>query len=255
MRQTLYSLTADDREARVQFHKTISRFVLAAQNQAGAETGHENVLLDIMSELNVVPVDERIDDRDVSKELLAELLAECGGKQTRPLHHVAIGWIATHQLGHLRATGEATPATVLAERRLDEWLLAKSLMSAFREFSGSESLGYADALLASIMVTFADLLAPYSKVTVAQGLKAALVDPRVVEYLQIHRYEDVLYLNKEQLERLVSALLMAAVIQLTAKGKLNDTTAATALQMAREILTAAEVAGYRVEVMVRGLGE
>ena len=96
-------------------------------------------------------------------------------------------------------------------------------MSAYREFSGSESLGYADALLVSIMVTFEDTLAPYSKVTVVQGVKEMLVDPRVVEYLQIHRHEEVLYLNKEQLERLISALLLAVIIQLKAKNKLNDT--------------------------------
>ena len=48
-------------------------------------------------------------------------------------------------------------------------------------------------------------------------MKEVLVDPRVVEYLQIHRHEEVLYLNKEQLERLVSALLLAVIIQLKAK--------------------------------------
>jgi len=253
--EMLYSLPTDDREPRKKFHQAMARYLAMAQDYAGAESGYENMLLDIMNEVNVVPVDERLDDRDMGRGLLDELLSECGGKQTRPLHHVAIGWITTHRLGHLRAKGEAAPATVLAEKRLDEWLLAKSLMSAFREFSGSESFGYADALLVSIMVTFEDTLAPYSKMTIAQAMKEVLVDPRVAEYLHIHRYEDVLYVNKEQLERLVSALLLAVIIQLKAKSKLNDSTAATALQMARQILEAAEQAGYRVEAMVRELGE
>jgi len=253
--EMLYNLPTDDSEPRKKFHQAMARYLASAQDYAGAESGYEDVLLDIMNEVNVVPVDERLDDRDMGQGLLDEVLSECGGTQTRPLHHVAIGWITVHRLGHLRAKGEASPATALAEKRLDDWLLGKSLMSAFREFSGSESLGYADALLVSIMVTFEDTLAPFSKMTIAQGMKEVLVDPRVVEYLQIHRHEDVLYLNKEQLERLVSALLLAVIIQLKAKSKLNDTTAATALQMARQILSAAEAAGYRVEVMLRGLGE
>ncbi len=249
--EMLYKITGDDRAARKTFHQEMTRFLAAAENYAGCENEYQKLLLDAMNELNAVPLDQLRERKDVSATLIEALAGF--GRQSRPLEHVAIGWIATHRLGKLCRKDEQTPAPALAEQRLDEWLLGKSLMRAFSEFAGSEQHGYLDALLVSIMVTFEDTLAPYSKVTIAQAMKEMFLDARVVEYLQIHRFDDVLYLNKEQLERLVSALLLTAVIQLAAKGKLNDTTGSMSLEMAKEVLVTAEDSGYRVEVMVRGL--
>jgi hypothetical protein len=243
--EVLQTLHADEPQAWPDFYEGVARFLAAARDFAGLKIKIENDLAAVTGELNALPVEKAIAGTGLAGGLATEILSLVDRK-TAPLDHIAITWIAVHHLGGLFSAKSAADRRVVAY--LDDWLLSKTIRQAFRDFRGDDTAAHFDTLLVSIVTAYDHLLMLGKPV--AEKTKTFLADPIVGEYLQYNRHDNALWLNKEQLERMVGALLIISVVRLHAGGKLTEQALSQSHQIARQLLDAAERAGYRVDDML-----
>ena len=124
---------------------------------------------------------------------------------------VILGWLFIHEIGKL-----SSPSKDFAEISrswIDEWLLNKIMNISFHELNLSEAESERAILLIKILVShqrWFDLAS--HKMPVYQILKQLIQDSAVRDFLQINRYQDILWFNKEAFESLTGWLFIISVI-------------------------------------------
>ena len=251
----LKAVTKDFADTRPQLEMKTSHFLSAVKNYIDAEINSDEVFQDILNELNIFPLKKQIKKAKLDDDLVSDLLSQLDIKNDESLLHIAIAWIAIHHLGRFYSSENAIAPHALVGDRMEEWLLRKNIYYAFQTFCDNETSAYFDALLVKILVSFENLFSPSPKITLAKTLQEMLKDPSVMEYLQINEYKDILWLNREQLDRMIKALMFVAVIRLMAKDNLDNDAAAYMLRSVRQILNAAQRSSYQVEKMINILAK
>jgi hypothetical protein len=105
--------------------------------------------------------------------------------------------------------------------------------------------------LVLILLAHSDLLAPANSGTLSESFRRALMETTVQEYLQLHSFNNTLWLYKERLERMIDALIRGLWLSAQtdhASVKINP---ADLRSSAERLLSAAERAGYQVEKMLK----
>ncbi len=170
------------------------------------------------------------------------------------LAHVAFAWLTLEPLGEFRADQRSAPPPGLAAARVDQWLLLRPIKAAFEEWLSDGDTAYWDSRLVLLLLSHPDLLTPGGSRAIGESFRQALLDTAVRDYLQVNTYENVLWLNKDRLERLTAALYMTTQLDTKSGLPSSKTTAAGARKNAQRLLAAADTAGYRVETMIELLG-
>ncbi|PWB70064.1 alpha-amylase [candidate division GN15 bacterium] len=167
------------------------------------------------------------------------------------LDHVAFAWLTLQPLGELRTKEDPAPPAALAVSRVDQWLLLKAVREAFNDWLSNPDTGYWDSRLVLILLGHSDLLTPARGRSLGELFRQALSDTTVRDYLHINTFNNVVWLNKDRLERMTAALLIAARLTVKAGRVASKPTLDRARKNAALIIDAAEQAGYRVEEMLR----
>jgi glycosidase len=181
------------------------------------------------------------------EEMARERLAASG------LDHVAFAWLTLEPLGEFRADQDSAPPSVLAMSRVDQWLLLKAVQGAFEGWLSDGDTAYWDSRLVLVLLTHSALLAPGGSRTLGESFRQALLDTMLREYLQVHMYDDVLWLNKERLERMTAALCVIVRLSAETNQVSSKEPVAEARRSGRWLLAAAEQARYQVEKMILAL--
>ena len=137
--------------------------------------------------------------------------------------------------------------------RVDQWLLLRAVKETFDGWLSDSDTAYWDSRLVLVMLKHSDLLSLGRNRTLGELFRQALLDITVREYLQVHMYDNVLWLNKDRLERMTAALFVAARLSVDTERLSSKGPAAEARRSARRLIAAAEQAGYRVEKMILAL--
>lgn len=154
-----------------------------------------------------------------------------------------LGWWCVHSLGKIVAQ-----AGFESQSRswIDEWLLGKVSAGALRDLGLDESAAWQAVgtvkLLTSHQRWFA-AQAPDARPRAYQILQALLKDDEVQLYLQVNRYQGVLWFNKEAFEQLLWWLFVVATVEISAEPPLDGTRGRLrpATEIAKEILACYEV--------------
>lgn len=167
-----------------------------------------------------------------------------GRKKGLDFWRVPLALALAHQVTRTR-TEDDYSAHVTTD--IDEWFLARIVADAFRELDPDEQSANMDALLVKVLSAYPSAVefAPASGGVVV--LRRMLHDPAVQRFLLMNRYDDVVYVNKEQFERLVYWLVFETCTTLMADGQFNKQALQTRFEIAEELLSAIEEAGYDVE--------
>ena len=181
------------------------------------------------------------DESGLGRERLA--LSELG--------HVGFAWLTLEALGEFRSVKDSAPPPVLALSRVDQWILLKAIREAFKEWLSDSDAAHWDAQLVLVLLSHSDLLAQESSSTLGESFRQTLLNTTVHEYLQVNKYDGVLWVNKDRLERMMSALSLVALLTAETKKSSMKKTLQDALAGAQRVVTAAERAGYQVEKMIR----
>jgi len=157
-------------------------------------------------------------------------------------------WVLVHSLGKIM--GEVG-FEQQSRSWIDEWLLGKIVAGVLRDLGLDEAAAWRT-------VTVVKLLTAHQGWFVAKRphlvLEELLQDDEVQQFMQVNRYQDVLWFNKETFEELLEWLLLVAAVQLgAAPGHTLDEAAAEIAAchgVVKKLRRAEKKSGYQVEKLL-----
>ena len=166
---------------------------------------------------------------------------------------VLFGWVFVHDLGKMAG------GTDFAQRGrswMEEWQLGKVLAGAFRDLGLDETAAWRAVRLIGLLTShqrwFEAEAAPERRAY--RVLESLLKDGEVQQFLQINRYQDVLWFTGEAFDELQRGLFLTAVIQTIAEPQrpVSDEIL-THYSVIQDFQRAAQKAEYRVEKLLEGV--
>jgi hypothetical protein len=158
-------------------------------------------------------------------------------------------WLIIHQLGRLQ---DEDYAEMISISWLDEFLLGKLIHQTLENVFENDQYASHTLLLIKALT-----IQPRWLETASESLPAAIdalfQNQETQRFLQVNRYQDVLYLNKESLWELLGAFFAVAFINLALDEKSDAKEVNTKLRewykSLNKIINNAKDAGYRIEKM------
>jgi hypothetical protein len=161
---------------------------------------------------------------------------------------IPFAWALIRPLGKVRALEDYEAQSVQC---MDEWMLTKVVVEAFSDLGCESFPAVHDAQLLKILIRFWPLVTLDTSERRADELRRMFEDANVREYLLIHRYGGVLWLNRERMETLIYWMLFLSGVVRSFDATLSVAAMCATLlgsfTHAQEILAAVELAGYQVE--------
>ncbi len=160
-----------------------------------------------------------------------------------------LSWWCVHSLGKI--VGEAG-FEGQSRSWIDEWLLGKVIASALQDLGLDESAAWQAAAVVKLLTSHQRWFAaetPDARSRAYQVLEALLKDDEVQQFLQVNRYQGVLWFNKEAFEQLLWWLLLVAVVEISADPDGAEEVLAC-YNIVEQLRQAGEKSGYQVEKLL-----
>ena len=140
----------------------------------------------------------------------------------------------------------------LSRSWIDEWLLGKIMNSVFQEIGSNESQSWQALVLVKILTSFQNWYNGFTdkKSPLYHLLNTLLEDPLVQQYLQVNRYQGVLWFNKESFESLVGWLFAVGVLDCLVQ--VDNKLIGKLFSFVEALLEIGEGSGYRVDGLLEG---
>ena len=125
------------------------------------------------------------------------------------------GWLFTHALGKAVSEGDFEQRS---RSWMDEWLLGRIVAGALQDFGLDEGAAWWAITLIKLLIThqrWFEMQAPKKK-RAYQVLESWLQDEDVQRFLQVNRYRDVLWFNREAFDQLLRWMLLLAALTISA---------------------------------------
>lgn len=246
----LIKLSADKPVSREELSPLANNFYTAIKYYIGASTDIQPLGQRFMTGLNILLKSMEIQD-GAGRKAKFHKAGEAAKSPTVPgLDHIAFAWLTVYDLGSIRPDRDQTPAHILAITRLDQWLLKKIIREAFDGFWANSDYAYWDSRLVGILLSHHELLDNSGDGSLGESIRRILLDSSVREYLQVNRYNDAVWLNKERLERMIATFDLVARISAADEQPASKTDLSNIQKRLQRVLMAAGQAGYQVEKMV-----
>jgi hypothetical protein len=166
---------------------------------------------------------------------------------------ISLGWAFTHKLG--RVMGEEG-AVERSRSWVDEWLLGRILATSLEDLGLDESDSLNAVAIIKILIShqnWYEIKTTKSK-RAYQILKSILEDEDVQRFLQVNRYQDILWFNKEAYEQLLSWLLKVGAINTLADVDIDETQSveqiANQYRIIRKLKKAESGSNYQLEKLI-----
>ncbi len=160
------------------------------------------------------------------------------------------GWTFVHLLGKVLG---AEDYAAVSRTWIDEWFLGRITANTLREFGLDEGMAWRAVHLIKVLTAHQDWLD--AAVTVArrpaQVLDALLADQDVLRFLQVNRYNEIDWYNKEAFEELLAWLLVIEAVQASVVGE----DVPKMLGAANDVIVALQQAEAQSEYQVEKLRE
>jgi glycosidase len=164
-----------------------------------------------------------------------------------------LGWLFTHALGQVVSESDFEQQS---RSWMDEWLLGKIIASVFRDLGLSDEVAWRSVALIKLLIThqrWFETPAPGKKQS-SQVLEAWLKDGETQQFLQVNRYQGVLWFNREAFEQLLWWMLTLAAVAISADplrpaAKVAKEIAA-AYNLVQELRRAEHKSQYQVEKLL-----
>jgi glycosidase len=194
------------------------RLLRAIKQFTGAGGAETAVAREVRQELDAVlrlPVLETWLGGQLAREqvLVGDLKSKLGAEPAT--WGSLFGWLFVHPLGKIAG---GTTFAQQSRTWIDEWLLGRILAGALQQLGLDEPAARQGVLVIKLLTTHQRWFAveAVEKRRGYQVLEALLRDGDVQQFLQVNRYRDVLWFNKEAFEQLLWWLLLVAVLDAVA---------------------------------------
>jgi len=176
-----------------------------------------------------------IDAKDISKEKFWTLL----------------GWLFVHALGRLVNQKDFSE---VSRSWIDEWRLGKTIVSVLGELELDETASRGSITLIKLLTSHQRW---FEEKRAYRVLESLLKDNEVQQFLQINRYSDILWFNREAFDDLLWWLEVLAAVEISSDPQRPAHQAAKDLEgcngMIQKLKEAATKSGYQVEKLLEAL--
>ena len=162
---------------------------------------------------------------------------------------ILLGWLFTHALGKMVSEEDFEQRS---RSWMDEWLLSRIVDRALQDLGLDESSTRQSVMAIKLLIThqrWFELQAPQRERTY-RVLESWLKDEDVQRFLQVNRYQDILWFNKEAFDQLLWWMLTVAAIQISADPLRSAAEVAGEIAACCDVVErlqqAAEESGYQV---------
>ena len=123
-------------------------------------------------------------------------------------------WLFVHALG--KVVGQ-TDFMELSRSWIDEWRLGKTIVSVLRDLGLEEEASWRSVALIKLLTSHQRWfeVKPSSQKPAYQVLESLLKDNEVHQFLQVNRYNDMLWFNKEAFDELLWWLVLVAAVEIS----------------------------------------
>jgi glycosidase len=217
--------------------KMVNLFLEAKRFSGGSEE-ERTIAMEVRRKLEVIlslPISTRfpwVDAREVTEEKFWTLL----------------GWLVVHALGKV-VTQKDFPE--VSRSWIDEWRLGKTIVNVLRELGLDEIASWRSVTLIKLLTIHQGW---FKEKRANQVLESLLKDNEVQQFLQINRYNDILWFNREAFDDLIWWLRLLAAIEISSDPKRLTHQVARDLEdcdgMIQRLSEAAKKSGYQVEKLL-----
>ena len=200
-----------------------------------------NALIDMLE----IPPSEDNDEDDSEEQPAVE-----GNQYAIQYAHLLFAWLTVGAIGKIKTESDETPESILAYDRFNKWLLRNAINQAFNDYLENGDTAYWDSRVVGILLSQYNTLNNTDHGSLSELLRKTLVDGDVRDYLQVNSHNDILWVNKERLVRLMDAFKLAGRLILKDDFARSKEDTPDIQSRCERILKAAEQAGYQVEKMV-----
>jgi glycosidase len=158
-----------------------------------------------------------------------------------------LGWLFVHVLGKV-VDQEDFPE--LSRSWIDEWRLGKTIVSVFRNLDLEEEPACRSVSLIKLLTSHQRW---FEEKRIYRLLDSLLKDNEVQQFLQINRYNDVLWFNKEAFEELLWWLRVVAAVEISSDDKRTSSEVVRDLEGCYATIQTLEEAGKRSDYQVEKL--
>ncbi len=163
-----------------------------------------------------------------------------------------LGWLIVHPLGKV-----VSPSAFPEQSRswIDEWRLGKTIVNVLKELGMEEETTRKSVTLIKLLTShqrWFDGKSMGQKPTY-RILESLLKDGDVRQYIQVNRYNDILWFNKEAFDELLQWLFLIAVVEITSDPHLPNEEMAREEESCYAVVKALRVAETRSDYQVEKL--
>ncbi|MBN1261955.1 MAG: alpha-amylase [Anaerolineae bacterium] len=222
----------------------------AVENATQGEGDIEVIAAEVRQKLALVLTLPGLGNRDALPSEIASFITSGMDQDDPATWGTLLGWVFLHALG--KVVDEAAYAEY-SRSWIDEWLLGKLFAHALQDLGLEEGSAWRAVATIKLMLSYRDWLAdgdPQAE-RAYTILTKALREREVQAYLNVNRYQGVLWFNKESFEQLAWWMMVLATIELAADDGPNFVKAiAGVYALVETLLEAAAASEYQVAKLV-----
>ncbi|NMC52796.1 MAG: alpha-amylase [Chloroflexi bacterium] len=167
---------------------------------------------------------------------------------------ILFGWLFVN---HLADLSPQLPNNTLCLSRFDEWQFGKMLASAYQQMGEEESAAWAMVARVRLLILLSGWNLDPADQTAAQAVKAWLAEEDIRRFLDVNRFKEVLWFNKEAYEEWCWWLLALKAIQNAANPQVDanrfvEEIVKTSLFI-QQLLDAKNQSGFQVAGLIEAL--
>ncbi len=159
---------------------------------------------------------------------------------------IFVCWIIIFNISKLF---ESKDSSVQSIALLDDWLFGKIINHLFYDINNNESESAKKYLLLKILLLFPDWMIKAEK-KLTQSVNSLFSNQHVSRFLQLNRYQEILFLNAESLSELVLAFYHITAIDQDITEKDFTKTSNQFVKTIKKINSTAKASGYRVSELL-----
>ncbi len=230
------------------------RLLGEAKRFAGGNGDEQTIATEVRRELETLlrllaPIGEQASPADPNAVALVTFLQASLEDEPRTWG-IVLSWLFVHSLGKVSGGEDFDQQS---RSWIDEWLLAKIIASTQQDLGQDETMAWRSVRLIKILVGQQRCF----ERTAQEGkqayriLKDWLRDDDAQPFLQVNRYQGILWFNEEAFEQLLQGIMIVAYLAIMAKlpaaTTKQDDDVAACYEVVRQLQQAAEESEYQVE--------
>ena len=242
--------------ARKRVSAAYAAYLDEAEQAVGLPFDRAAVLEATLADLKVLQqLGKMLEATPLKPEVRSFLLA--GRKEEGPLAWgIPISWALVRNLEEALSVDSANGHTA---SWVEDWLLTTPLAESFEALGREDWRAREDARLVMLLVQHTHTLLSVHEDELVHLLEEMLEDPAARDYLYVNEFNNVLWLNREQLEAALNALALTAAVTLLADHELTPDQQAELITVChtgvQSVLRAAKQSGYEVARLLEILAE